>query len=85
MDLLRDLPQGKLNPRLVLEFDEISLYNGRFSKKRFIKQLKKLEAYFYFNKIPSHQKVGLVTHKIYYSAREWWFEFQTLKLVLVCL
>jgi hypothetical protein len=37
MDLLRDLPQGKLNPRLVLEFDEISLYNGRFSKKRFIK------------------------------------------------
>jgi hypothetical protein len=37
--------------------------------------LAKLEAYFYFIKVPYHQKVGLVVHKLSYGAREWWFEF----------
>jgi hypothetical protein len=43
----------------------------RFLKKGFIKRLTELEVYFYFNKVPYLQKVGLVTHKLYYGAREW--------------
>jgi hypothetical protein len=34
-----------------------------------------LKAYFYFNKIPYHQKIKLVIRKLSYGAREWWFEF----------
>jgi hypothetical protein len=37
--------------------------------------LAKLEAYFYFIKVPYHQKVGLVVRKLSCGAREWWFEF----------
>jgi hypothetical protein len=39
------------------------------------KSIKWLEAYFYFIKVPHHQKVGLVVHKLSCGAREWWFEF----------
>jgi hypothetical protein len=74
-NLPEDLCRGKPNPRSILEFDEILFYDGRFSKKRFIKWLVKLEAYFYFNKAYFHQKVGLIVHKLYYNARKLWFEF----------
>jgi hypothetical protein len=36
-NLLGDLTRGRPNLRFISEFDEISLYDKRFSKKRFIK------------------------------------------------
>jgi hypothetical protein len=50
--LLGDLPRGWPKPISILEYDKIPFYDGRFSNKRFIKWLAKLEAYFYFNKVP---------------------------------
>lgn len=70
-NLPEDLCRGKPNPRSILEFDEILFYDGRFSKKRFIKWLAKLETYFYFNKVPCHQKVRLVVNKLSYGVEEW--------------
>ena len=52
----------------------IAFYDGRFSKKKIIKWLAELEAYFYFNKIPYHKKVELVIHKLSCGVRKWWFE-----------
>jgi hypothetical protein len=60
-----------LNPIPIIEFDGITLYDMRFLKKGFIKRLTELQVYFYFNKVPYLQKVGLITHKLYYDAREW--------------
>jgi len=54
-NLLGDLTQGRPNLRFISEFDEISFYNGRFSKKRFIKWLVELETNFNFNNVPHHK------------------------------
>jgi hypothetical protein len=74
-NLLRHLPWGRQNPRSIPKLDKILFYDGRFSKKRFIKWLAKLETYFYFNKVPCHQKVRLVVNKLSYGAEEWWFKY----------
>jgi hypothetical protein len=55
-NLLGDLPWSRSKPRPIPEFDEISFYDERFSKKRFIKLLKKLKVYFYFNEVSYHKK-----------------------------
>ena len=73
-NLFGDLSQGRPNPRPIPEFDEIPFYDGRFSKKRFIKWLVELEPYFYFNKVTYYKHVGLV-HKFSCGVKEWWFEF----------
>jgi len=73
-NLLGDLPWDKLKTRPIPEFDEISFYDERFSKKKFIKWLTKLKTYFYFNKVSYHEKIGLIIHKLSCGAREWWFE-----------
>jgi len=70
-NLLGHLPWGRQNPRSIPKLDKIPFYDGRFSKKRFFKWL----AYFYFNKVPCHQKVRLVVNKLSYGAEEWWFEY----------
>jgi hypothetical protein len=48
----------------------IAFYDGRFSKKKIIKWLAELEAYFYFNKIPYHKKVEFVIHKLSCGVRK---------------
>ena len=45
-NLLGNLPQYRPNPKHISEFNEIPFYDGRFLKKRFIKRLTKLKAYF---------------------------------------
>jgi hypothetical protein len=71
--LLGDLPRGWPKPISILEYDKIPFYDGRFSNKRFIKWLAKLEAYFISTRF--FIKVGLVTCKLFYGVRELWFEF----------
>jgi hypothetical protein len=70
-NLPKNLPGDRPNHIPILEFNEITFYDRRFSKKGFIKWLTELKVYFYFNKVPYHQKVGHVAHKLYYGAREW--------------
>jgi hypothetical protein len=84
-NLLGDLPRGRPKPRPASEFDEIPFNNWRFSKKRFIKWLTKLEAYFYFNKVPYQLKVGFIVYKLSCGAREWWFESLDFKILFVCI
>jgi len=54
-NLLGDLTRGRSNLGSIFEFDEISFYDGRFSKKRFIKWLVELETNFNFNKVHYHK------------------------------
>jgi hypothetical protein len=39
---------------------------GDFQKKDLLTEIE-LEAYFYFNKVPYHQKITLIAHKLSYS------------------
>jgi hypothetical protein len=39
---------------------------GDFQKKDLLIEIE-LEAYFYFNKVPYHQKIRLVAHKLSYG------------------
>jgi len=65
-NLPRDLPQGRPNFEPIPELYEIPFYDGRFKKKNLLTEIE-LEAYFYFNKVPYHQKIRLVAHKLSYG------------------
>jgi hypothetical protein len=84
-NLPRNLPGDRPNHIPILEFNEITFYDRIFSKKGFIKWLTEFKVYFYFNKVPYHQKVGHVAHKLYLVLENGDLNFWTLDLVLVCL
>jgi hypothetical protein len=65
-NLPRDLPQGRPNSEPFLNFMRFHSMMGDFQKKDLLIEIE-LEAYFYFNKVPYHQKIRLVAHKLSYG------------------
>ena len=53
-------------PNLFLNFMRFHSMMGDFQKKDLLTEIE-LEAYFYFNKVPYHQKIRLVAHKLSYG------------------
>ena len=73
--LLWDLPHGSQTPNLFMNLMRFHSMKGNFCRKYLLSYWQCWKLTFCFNKVPCYKKVGLVAHKLYYGAREWWFEF----------